>query len=423
MVSAQTNEEASRIFGEVHDMMKKPHGEGEVEDGGISNPSLSDCITDGNLFVSLSPEWTEEDKAAWLVDGILPMKENGILHSTHGVGKTFFLLDLSCCIATGIPFFGHSVEQGVVAFIGAEGKRSFKKRLKLWCLNHSEADEKLVLGNNANLVFLNPEVPDPLVRKDLPQWNRIIRVLKEKYGERMRAVFIDTLSTHNDGDENSEKTAKDYLLGAKKAMIELECTVCSAHHNVKNATEMRGSSGFGGNVDFLLELRDLRKFGETESSCVFRTEKFKDAEANLYWFCQFKTEKIPECFERNGNPVTSKVITSFDFIGGEEDYSKIRPSDAERAKKKEEILSLLRRFLSERGIPEFNTYALRDFLKKERPECSDGWIRQQISIGDTSHGYLKKWMDNGWVHRIDRVDENGDALHDIFAASPDIIPN
>jgi hypothetical protein len=69
----------------------------------------------------------------FLVDGILPETSLGVLYGLPGSGKTFLALDLAFSIANGRPWLGHSVQQGGVVYIAAEGWYSIAQRAQAWC--------------------------------------------------------------------------------------------------------------------------------------------------------------------------------------------------------------------------------------------------------------------------------------------------
>lgn len=403
MVSAQTNEEASRIFGEVPDGMKTPRDAGGVAsrlEADITAPDM-DYSKFSTSFVTLSPEWTDADRARWVIDGILPKEQIGILYADSGVGKTFILLHFACCIASGYSFFGHAVEEGIVLYFGAEGKSSFKKRIKGVIANNPEMDADKLLGKNARLVFLNPEEPDPLVRENKGNWKNLIDFAKAEYGDNVAAVFIDTLSAHNEGDENTEQSAKEYLKGCQYARKALGSTVCSAHHVAKYGGLMRGSTAFKGNSDFLLELV------KSNDGFDFHTVKFKDTCSDEWWHAEFTRISLPGCIENDGDNATTLVIKSFEHIERDSGTGKRRGVKADNG------YDLLSKFILSHGMKKFDIYSLKAYLTENAPSTvgnKKNWASQNVSVSQTSHGYMRKWLDEGIIRPYEGYSEDGTLL-------------
>jgi hypothetical protein len=66
----------------------------------------------------------------WMVKGVLPQAQLGVIFGESGSGKTFEALDLAVAVACGLPWRDRPVRQGRVAYIAAEGAGGFRSRLK-----------------------------------------------------------------------------------------------------------------------------------------------------------------------------------------------------------------------------------------------------------------------------------------------------
>ena len=53
-----------------------------------------------------------------------------------GSGKSFAVLDMALCIASGTPYHGHSVQQGSVFYIAGEGLSGMSRRAAAWQKHH-----------------------------------------------------------------------------------------------------------------------------------------------------------------------------------------------------------------------------------------------------------------------------------------------
>ncbi len=70
-----------------------------------------------------------------IIAGILPASKRGIagmLVAAEGNLKTFLALAWSCCVATGITWFGRRVKAGPVVYVLGEGQDELLKRIVAW---------------------------------------------------------------------------------------------------------------------------------------------------------------------------------------------------------------------------------------------------------------------------------------------------
>ena len=54
------------------------------------------------------------------------------LYGKPGLGKTFAAASMACCVATGLPWMGHEVEQGRVVYVVAENASGTGQRAEAW---------------------------------------------------------------------------------------------------------------------------------------------------------------------------------------------------------------------------------------------------------------------------------------------------
>ena len=76
----------------------------------------------------------------WLVECVIPEYSLSVVYGQPKNGKSFFVLDLALCIAAGVSWNNHSVQQGHVVYIAGEGVRGLKRRIGAWMKvnEHSE---------------------------------------------------------------------------------------------------------------------------------------------------------------------------------------------------------------------------------------------------------------------------------------------
>ena len=81
---------------------------------------------------------------AWLVESYIEEDALTVMYGPPGKGKSFVALDLSCCIASGMPFHGHLVKPGVVIYIAGEGHNGIARRLHAWAQHNDTALPELL---------------------------------------------------------------------------------------------------------------------------------------------------------------------------------------------------------------------------------------------------------------------------------------
>ena len=62
------------------------------------------------------------------------VRESGfsVAFGPAGIGKTFLVLDIALCIASGTDFFDHQAERGLVVYVAAEGASGLHQRISAW---------------------------------------------------------------------------------------------------------------------------------------------------------------------------------------------------------------------------------------------------------------------------------------------------
>jgi RecA-family ATPase len=68
----------------------------------------------------------------WLIDGLVPLQEISLVFGPPKNLKTFLVLALLLCVATGREFFGRKVHRAKVLYIIGEGTNAFLGRIKAW---------------------------------------------------------------------------------------------------------------------------------------------------------------------------------------------------------------------------------------------------------------------------------------------------
>ncbi len=175
----------------------------------------------------------------WIADGLIPDSALTIISGSPASYKTWLILDLALCVATGKQLFGRfSVKQSPVLFIDEEnGLQLLQARVKL-LHDDTHADVRFT-------DLIGFKVSAPAIA-------RLIDVVKEHH---IGLIIIDSLVRIHSKDEN-DATAIASVFELLRAITKMGVAVVLTHHNRKQgkdqinlAQEMRGSSDILAAVD------------------------------------------------------------------------------------------------------------------------------------------------------------------------------
>jgi hypothetical protein len=173
----------------------------------------------------------------WIIKGVLPQAEVGILYGQSGSGKTFFVLDMAATIARGAEWRGRKVSNCRVVYVAAEAREGIKKRMDAYD-QHVCAD-----GIRPDIIASAPN----LLSSDADK-------LAEAIG-RAGLIILDTMAASHSGDENSAKDMGLFLAACKDLSLATGAMVLAVHHTGKEESKgMRGSSALFAGADFVMEV-------------------------------------------------------------------------------------------------------------------------------------------------------------------------
>ena len=183
-------------------------------------------------------------RSEYLIKGMLERQSNAVLFGQWNVGKTFVVLDMAACIATGTPWFGKRVRQGRVLYLGYEGLRAMKKRLK------ALRDKYPGLGDKRT-PFRYEGLTLPLTHGEgVREVGEILRSYAVLHGGPPDLVIIDPLANALGGDDSDAG-----LMGVLNQFVvtlikKQKCTVLRVHHSGHgNQERARGHSSLPAGVD------------------------------------------------------------------------------------------------------------------------------------------------------------------------------
>lgn len=247
-------------------------------------------------------ELMAEPELTWLIEGVLPQAEVGVLFGQPRAGKSFLVLDMMLAIARGVPWRGFPVQQCRVAYVIAEGTRGLKLRLRAYEHTHGVQIGRLPIAVHKQTT------PNFLLPKDAED---LAAAINEEGGAGL--IVVDTLAQTTPGaDENSSKDMGRALANCKKLAALTGALVLAVHHSGKDATRgARGWSGLKGNVDAEFEV--TRSESEPSTASLY-VSKLKDAEDGQEY--RFKLRTVVYGLGPDGKEQSSMVVEHVDTTHG-----------------------------------------------------------------------------------------------------------
>jgi hypothetical protein len=201
-----------------------------------------------------------------LVEGVLDLRTYNVVAGAGGANKTFFALDLACCVATGQAWKGREIATGPVpvTFVVGEGQSGLRKRVAAW-----EAENRVRVPRGMIRFIVRPH---SLLGAEA--WNGLRdRVLA--HGSRL--VIFDTLSSlWPDIDETKDAAVVTRRLG--DLALEADAATLLLHHTgwgEMAQKRVRGGSQWENNADAVFI---MSKVEETDL-CELWLKKVKDGES------------------------------------------------------------------------------------------------------------------------------------------------
>lgn len=204
---------------------------------------------------------------AWLIDGYIEADALAVLYGPPGKGKSFLALDMSCCIATGLPFHAHDVKPGAVFYIAGEGHNGLARRLRAWA-QHNDTEMPALL-------FVSEAPTDLASASNAAEVAEAVHQLADTTGESPVLIVIDTMARNFGGDENSATDVGHFIRNADALRRRWKATVLIVHHSGKNGERgARGSSALKGAADAEYEVSR----SDEDKLIRLTPRKMKDAE-------------------------------------------------------------------------------------------------------------------------------------------------
>lgn len=249
---------------------------------------------DGKYPLTAFRDYAARPAPNWIIKGVLPRAELGVLYGASGSGKSFIALDLALAVAQGKNWRGRKTKQGRVVYIVAEGSGGMASRLKAY------ADYNFI--EDVDNFALLAAAPDFLQKDDMKE---VAKALRAVGGADL--IVVDTFAQVTPGaNENSGEDMSKALGNAKVLNKATGALILFVHHSGKDQSRgARGWSGIRAAAD--VELEVVRH--ETGAR-VLRTSKMKDGVDNIEW--AFALEQMTVGVDDDGDAITSCVAVECD---------------------------------------------------------------------------------------------------------------
>ncbi|MCW8918734.1 MAG: helicase RepA family protein [Gammaproteobacteria bacterium] len=222
------------------------------------------------------------------------------LFGKGGVGKSFILIDLAMCVATGTRFHGREVRKGGVFYICGEGNKYIPIRVKAWLKHHQ------MTASYGTELFLSPLPACLIDEMNVKSIEREIKRLVRVHSVKPTLIIIDTLASNiGDADENHNGVINGLFYNLRTQLQkDWNAAVLIACHVGNNQPDReRGATALPSNADGRIKVE--RDENDNIKMVCMKVKDGPDWETTL-----FKTESvtIPDISINNGDPATSLVL-------------------------------------------------------------------------------------------------------------------
>jgi RecA-family ATPase len=262
----------------------------------------------GSAGYNVIPEWT--------VQHYIPSESVGYVYAPPDSYKTFLMMDIAACVATGEKWAGKTTQKGNVLYISAEGGNEIAKRAKGWEVNSE-------IETESNILIIK-EPLSPVIKEEF-NWllNKAIEH-EELTGFKTKLIVFDTLSQcAKNLDDNSSKDMSEFIRCCIKLSIQLKTAVIFVHHTNKSG-QCRGSSVFEGNTDFIFEMKKAKENLAVTLYC----KKQKDYKKAPPLYVKLASQDL-DLFYSDGEAVSSLVVSQKSFLAGDNQI-KAKPKKSQK---------------------------------------------------------------------------------------------
>lgn len=261
-------------------------------------------------LVSANELMTREISHDWQIKGLFENESIGQIFGATGSGKSFVVLDMGYCIASGIDYHGRKTKQGNVVYICGEGFAGLSRRL--------HALQNKYKHDITDKFFISRQ---PAAFMDIGVTSAVCEAVKEVGN--VSLVVVDTYHRNmGGGNENSADDFGVVLKNIDTFLKPLGVTVLIIHHSGHMETNRsRGSSSIRAAMDFEYQTT-LNSNGLT-----LNNTKMKDATTPTPMLFDFVPVTLGK--DEDGEAITSAYL-NYKEVGeheGKKTRKKLNPRD------------------------------------------------------------------------------------------------
>lgn len=230
---------------------------------------------------------------SWLIQDVLTESGLSMVWGRSGSLKSFAVLDMGLCIATGLSWHGKPVKQGRVIYLAAEGSQGLIGRIAGWMQSRGRdlpAPDFQVIPHGLTLV-------------NQGDMDALIEAIQER-AEAPVFIVIDTLSrTFGSGNPNQPADMNAFVAACDRLKDATGAHVLVVHHGGKDTDKNElGNESLRNASDTVIHVR--RKDGTIELINEAPKGKQKDAEE----FPTISLRSVKIAYELNDKEHTTLVL-------------------------------------------------------------------------------------------------------------------
>ena len=241
----------------------------------------------------------------WSIKGYLESDSFNLAFGEPGCGKSFIAIDMACCIATGTPWHGHEVKQGLVIYIAGEGHNGLARRFKAWELAHGVplAGAPLYKSHRAAQLY---------DMKSALEVAEAINAISQAEGVAPSMVVMDTVARNMGGDENSTQDMNQFIEHIDSLIRHPhKAAILLVHHSGKASPgQARGSTALRGALDAEYQV----EMDQSSKMITLTNRKMKDGEIPAEK--KFSIKKVGlGVIGKDGDEISGAALETVDISG------------------------------------------------------------------------------------------------------------
>lgn len=237
-------------------------------------------------------------RSSYMIKNWLGKNQMSVVYGPSNVGKSFFTLDMSFCIAAGINWQGAKVRGGPVLYLATEGGNAFQSRVVALRKEYGVDDVPLAVRPSP-IDLLRPEA-------DLAALIELCKSIEADKGEPIAMIVVDTLSrAMAGGDENGPTDMTSFIANLDALRDVTGAHIMIVHHSGKDTAKgARGHSSLRAATDTEIELQVEQGIRTATAT------KQRDLEPQEPIVFSLKVHELGK--DEDGDPVTTCTIQPAD---------------------------------------------------------------------------------------------------------------